>query len=88
MQVRKGTPPASVERPVAVDITREEIMALIVTHLKSKLGANFRFDDNIQVIADELDKVTTVTVTGVEVIPLNWAERDAAAKTPAKPPVK
>ncbi len=84
MQIRKGTPPPSVERELAVDLTRDEVLAVLVNYIKTKLGSNVRLSD-ISVAADELDKLTSVTISGVEVIPLVWKANDDVAKPTQAP---
>lgn len=83
MQIKKGTPPATVERPIAVELTREEVLSILVTYIKTKLGSNTRFED-IQVTGDEMDKLHSVTVAGVELVPLSWQKDDPSSR-PTQP---
>lgn len=86
MQVRKGTPPPTVERELAVDLTRDEVLAVLVNYVKTKLGPNLRFDD-IQVTGDEHDKLHSVTISGIEVVQLAWKNpQDPVVPTPPAVP--
>jgi hypothetical protein len=78
MQVRKGNPPAMVERPVEVDLSREEVLTVIVNYVKAKLGVNYNFND-IKVAGDEHDKLQSVSISGSEIIPLTWKADDATS---------
>ena len=83
MQIKKGTPPATVERPIAVELSRDEVLSILVAFIKTKLGPNTRFED-IQVTGDEMDKLHSVTVAGVELVPVSWQTKDDPAK-PTQP---
>lgn len=76
MEVRRGNPPQTIERQISVDLNRDEILAVVVNHIKSKIGPNLRFDD-IQVAGDENDRLQFVTVSGVEVVQLSWKDEKA-----------
>ena len=72
MQIQKSDPPKSVERGLVAEFTRDDIFAILHAYLKQKLpNYPVRFD-NIEVSGDEEGKLVTLSVSGVEIIPLNW----------------
>lgn len=77
MQVRKSTPPPTIERELDVDLTREEVISALVKYVKSSLGPNFKFDD-IQVTGDDQNKLKSVVLSGVEIVALNWRQNLAS----------
>jgi hypothetical protein len=85
MQIRKGAQPANVEREFNVDLSRDEVMNILIAALKSKLGPNVRLSD-IQVAGDENDRLQSVTLKGIETIPLLW-KPDEPQKPTAPPTV-
>jgi hypothetical protein len=84
MNIRKGDPPKAVERQVTIELTRDEVLSILVSHLKLKLqGYPIRFEE-IQVAGDDNGALTLFELSGVEVIPLNWDKQDKPEK-PAEP---
>jgi hypothetical protein len=72
MNVRKSEPPKTIERELAVELTRDEIFGILHAYLKQKMPTfPLRFDE-IQVVGDPDGKLQSLELSGVEVIPINW----------------
>jgi hypothetical protein len=89
MQLKRGSAPETVEREIDVDLTREEVIAILGAYLKRKIGTDkLRFDD-ISVIAgkDAAGQMvfSGATMLGVEILPLQYAEDHAPVKVGTPP---
>jgi hypothetical protein len=91
MQIKRGSAPPTVEREIDVELSREEVLAILGAYARRKFGTDkFRFDD-IQVIANKdaagQMALSGVTLLGVEVLTLQYPEDFAPVKvTPTAPP--
>ena len=78
MNVRKSEPPKTIERELAVELTRDEIFGILHAYLKQKMPTfPLRFDE-IQVVGDPDGKLQSLELSGVEVIPINWDKLKSA----------
>lgn len=73
MNVRRGNPPSQVERSLSIDLTREEVIYILTSYIKAKVAQGAKLTD-IKVSGDEAGKMQTLTISGVEVVPLQWKE--------------
>ena len=74
MQFRRGTPPTHVERSVVCELERDEILQILVAYIKKKLNNSALKLDQIQVVGDADGHLEAMTLTGVEVVGLNWPD--------------
>lgn len=87
MEIKRGTPPSHVERSIQIEMSREEVLSILVTHVKRKLQNDRLHLDDIEVVGSPDAKLEAMTLTGAEVIPLNWnppeKKADELQKAPA-----
>jgi hypothetical protein len=88
MEIRRGEPPKSVERHLAVEITSEEVLTILTNYIKRKMNTDrIRIDEVGATLSKETGKLVNMTLSGAEVLQLNWktpAPADPAATEPAK----
>lgn len=72
MEVKRGKPPETVDRTITVEMTREEILSVIVSYIKKKINSDCIRLDNIKVIGSPDGKLESISLDGVETITLTW----------------
>jgi hypothetical protein len=88
MKVLRGTPPPTVDREIAVDLTRDEVMAVLVKYAKEQIGPNLRLEE-LSVVGDEHGNLVSMTLGGNEIVPIIWNSTTSQAtpsSTSATPP--
>lgn len=85
MQVRRGTPPSHVERSVVCELERDEVLQILVSYIKQKMNNGSLKLDHIEVVGSPDGQLESMTLTGVEMIPLSWSADQATGPSNAKP---
>jgi len=85
MKINKSAPPTTVERPISVDFSREEVLTVLVKAVRDKFGSNLRLDD-LSIIGNDNGKLDSVILAGVEILPLTWKTDNTSASTVAPIP--
>jgi len=73
MEIRRGTPPQTVERTVDIDFSEDDVLLALTLYLKTTQKSDRFKLDNISFESGD-NGPTNVRVTGIEVIPLRWPE--------------
>lgn len=84
MDVKRGKGPESVQRPISIDLSRSELLDLITSFLKRKLGTDVNLTAVKGVGTDSV--LETISFSGVETVTLNW-DKQTPPPQPANPPV-
>jgi hypothetical protein len=74
MKVERGKPPEFVQRSIHIEMTRDEVLSVLLSFVKRKLANDSISLDNIQVIGNADAKLETMTISGLESVPLRWTE--------------
>jgi hypothetical protein len=74
MEIKRGTPPTHVDRELIVDMGREEILNILSFYVKKKINNDLVKLDNIEVVGSADGQLESMTLVGVESIPLKWKE--------------
>jgi hypothetical protein len=73
MDIRRGEPPASVERQLIVDINAEEVLTILTNYIKKRMNTDrIRIDGIEATLSNDTSKLMTMTITGAEIIPITW----------------
>lgn len=87
MDIKRGKPPTFVERELVVDVTRDEIIAIVTSYIKKRLNTeNVKLDD-VEVVGSADGKLESMTLVGSEQIPLTWKDNSTTTQpsTPTTP---
>lgn len=76
MEIKRGTPPTHVDRELIVDMGREEILNILSFYIKKKINNDLVKLDNIEVVGSADGQLESMTLVGVESIPLKWKETE------------
>lgn len=76
MEIKRGTPPTHVDRELIVDMGREEILSILSFYVKKKINNELVKLDNIEVVGSADGQLESMTLVGIESIPLKWRETE------------
>lgn len=76
MEIKRGAPPTHVDRELIVDMGREEILNILSFYVKKKINNDLVKLDNIEVVGTADGQLESMTLVGVESIPLKWKETE------------
>lgn len=86
MEVKRGQAPETVERPITINLSRDEVVRVLTQHIQKQLNSEVAFS-GLQGIGVE-GKLTTLALSGIEKVPLSWTGDTQPVAASPKPAMR
>jgi hypothetical protein len=70
MDIKRGTGPDKIVRPLSVEFTRQEVLEMLTAYVKRKLGTEVNLDSLKGMGTDNV--LESIVFSGTETLPIVW----------------